>query len=84
MHYVQEGRSCTALNTTGQILTITSQLLMIGIEVAFIAGGVYVVKNVMQSSPSVEAKELMVIEPQKSTVKDKLAKAKKIISAIIG
>lgn len=71
-----------ALIITSQALSITSQLLAIGIEIGIIAGGYFLfqkVKKEMESEPEVVAK----IE-QNTSFKQKMEKAKKIFKAVIG
>lgn len=77
-----------ALSVTSQALAITSQLLAIGIEVGVIAGGFYIYKKVKaEINPVPEQTEASKnhpeIEVKKPTWKEKIAKAKKIMKAVI-
>lgn len=77
-----------ALATTAQALAITSQLLAIGIEIGIIAGGFYIYRKVTaENKPDAvlvpEGMQLVPVEPDKKTWKEKWAKAKKIVKAVI-
>jgi hypothetical protein len=71
-----------ALNATSQTLAITSQLLMIGIELGILAGGFYLVQKLSDGLSSEQPEEALAVV-SKPTKKSKFRKVKKIISAII-
>lgn len=78
-----------ALATTAQALAITSQLLAIGIEVGIIAGGFYIYKKVTEDSTKTDAvlvpegMQLVPVQPEKKSWKEKWQKVKKIAKAVI-
>jgi len=81
-----------ALSVTSQALAITSQLLAIGIEVGVIAGGFYIYKKVRaelnpepEQTPLIhkDSDDIQMVQVKKPTWKEKFAKAKKIVKAVI-
>lgn len=81
-----------ALETTANVLAVTSNLLAIGIEVGIIAGGYFLYKKYL-AEPKQDGKSATVkvlasedetdISEQKPTVKDKLRKAGRILKAVL-
>lgn len=88
----------TALSTTSDCLTIISQLLMIGIEVAFIGGGIYIYKKLTDEPAKVQmvtsdpdavlvpdGYELVPVgKKRESTFKERWEKIGKIVKAVVG
>ena len=77
-----------SLALTAQALAITSQLLAIGIEVSIVAGGFYIYRKVTaEDKPDAvlvpEGMQLVPVEPEKKTWKEKWQKVKKIAKAVI-
>ena len=71
-----------ALIVTSQALSITSQLLAIGIEIGFIAGGYFLYQKVKRELT--EEEKPQVVEPvvTKKTLKERFSKVSKIFKAV--
>lgn len=80
-------KTINALITTSQALSITSQLLAIGIEVGIIVGGYYIfrqVKKELSEEEPVPQNVVAVVQApeQPPTFKQRWDKAKKVIKAM--
>lgn len=72
-----------ALIVTAQALSITSQLLAIGIEIGIIAAGYFAYKKLkkdFEETPKVEVVEPS--KPEKKTLRQQFGKAKQIFKAL--
>lgn len=71
-----------ALIVTSQALSITSQLLAIGIEIGIIAGGYFLYQKVKRELT--EEEKPQVVEPvvTKKTLKERFSKVSKIFKAV--
>ena len=78
-------KTVNALIVTSQALSITSQLLAIGIEIGIVAGGYFLYKKVKKELTEEQIVPVMVVEqkPEKHGIKEKLCKVKKIFKAIV-
>lgn len=74
-----------ALIITSQALSITSQLLAIGIEIGIVAGGYFLYKKVKKELTEEEKPQIVaqVPYPEKTGFKAKFGKVKKIFKAVI-
>ena len=71
-----------ALIVTSQALSITSQLLAIGIEIGIVAGGYFLYQKVKRELT--EEEKPQVVEPvvKKKTLKERFSKVSKIFKAV--
>ena len=71
-----------ALIVTSQALSITSQLLAIGIEIGIVAGGYFLYQKVKRELT--EEEKTQVVEPvvKKKTLKERFSKVSKIFKAV--
>ena len=83
----------TILVTTAQCLNITSQVLAIGIEVAIIAGGYLLYKQIKKEIMAEEKEAAIPVvvqqvpypsKPEKKSFKEVWSKTKKIFKAVVG
>lgn len=70
-----------ALIVTSQALSITSQLLAIGIEIGIVAGGYFLYQKVKKELTE-EEKVMVESKPEKKTFKERFGKISKIFKAV--
>lgn len=72
-----------ALIVTANALSVTSQLLAIGIEIGIIIGGYCLFKKAKEELLAEEPQPTIPVEESKPTFKQKLEKVKKIFHAVV-
>lgn len=70
------------LIVTSQALSITSQLLAIGIEIGIVAGGYFLYKKIKKELTEEKVQTVAPVSENKKTLKERFSKVSKIFKAV--